>query len=357
MTEMQMASSSSASAVHTCAPGGCVANILMMGMGHILRTLTHPVNCRIFKNRCMPRMNYRIDDVRALLALHRSLSFVRGAQQLHITQSAFSRRIAQLEVAVGGPLVERSTRRVAFSAQGLELVRAVGPLLAGLDEAMEEAARCARGASGRVVVACLTTVAYALLPRVLDAFRRQYPQVRLHLRDDTGLRVTAAVQQREAEFGISVLADTQAGLHAQHVADDPYVLAFRRGHPLQAQAQVAWSELAPWRPTALHLTSANRQQMDAALAAAGIALPWFDEVEHLSSMLGLLRNGSAIGVLPRLALAAGGAELETRALVRPAVVRRIGLIRREETEMGQPAQALWTLLAAALGTASPLVRR
>jgi len=317
-------------------------------VGAIVQSRVYSVNCSFLLSQCMPRINYRTDDLRALLALNQTLSFVRGAELLHITQSAFSRRIAQLEAALQASLVERSTRRVALSPLGLELVREVGPLLASLDESLEEAGRRARGESGRIVVACLTTVAYALLPPVLEIFRQQYPQVRLQLRDDTGRRVTASVLQREAEFGISVLTHPVADLHCEHLADDAYVIAFRPGHPLADFDQVEWAMLAAWHPIALRSTSANRQQIDEALAAAGIASPWFDEVEHLSSMLGLLRSGTTIGVLPRLALDPIGEELQTRPLVSPAIVRRIGLIRREDAKLSQPSQALWTLLAEAL---------
>lgn len=76
----------------------------------------------------MSRINYRPDDLRALQALQVTLSFVRGAEMLHISQSAFSRRITQLEAALGVSLVERSTRRVAISSAG--------------QAPMREAARC-----------------------------------------------------------------------------------------------------------------------------------------------------------------------------------------------------------------------
>ncbi len=296
----------------------------------------------------MARINYRTEDLRALLALSQTLSFVKGAALLHITQSAFSRRISQLESALGASLVERSTRNVAFTALGLEVVRDAAPLLAALDEAMLEVGRRSRGESGRIAISCLTTVAYTLLPSVLEQFRALYPNVRLQLLDDTGRRVTASVLQREAEFGISVLGASIAGLYADHVADDPYVIAFSPGHELQKQREVQWSELAPWHPVALRSTSANRQQIDDALSAAGIAPPWFDEVEHLSSMLGLLRGSAVIGVLPKLALAAGASELQTRRLVKPSIVRRIGLIRRQDSQLSAPAQTLWDLLASAL---------
>ena len=144
----------------------------------------------------MPRIHYRLDDVRALLALQQHGSFVRAAQDLNITQSAFSRRIAQLEAAVGARLVERSSRHVALSALGQELVAEAGRWLPRLDESLQEAHRQAHGQSGRVRLACLTTVACSRLPAVLGRFRQSYPQVRLQVLRPLQAR-GPALQQRQ----------------------------------------------------------------------------------------------------------------------------------------------------------------
>jgi DNA-binding transcriptional LysR family regulator len=293
----------------------------------------------------MVLINYRVEDLRALATLHHSGSFVRAAERLHITQSAFSRRISQLEVAIGGALVVRTTRRVAFTALGLDLVRRTSVLLDQLDDSVAEAGRCALGESGRLDVACITTVAYSLLPPVLESFRQRYPKVRLHLRDDTGQRVAQAVLDREVEFGIGVLGPPQTELHCEHCADDPYVIAFQAGHPLEKRKRVAWKDLHAWQVVGLRSTSANRQQIDEALAAEGIAPPWFDEVEHLSSMLGLLRGGVGIGALPSLALHSRAAtDLVSRPLYSPKIVRRIGLVKRNDTELSKPATDFWNML-------------
>jgi len=303
-------------------------------------------------------INYRTDDLRALLALEATGSFVRAAERLHITQPAFSRRISQLESMLGGPLVERTTRKVAMTTLGLDLVRSAGPLLEQLDETLAEAARCARGEAGRLSVACLTTVAYALLPPVVRAFQHRYPHLRIHLRDDTGQRVLQAVLNREVEFGVGVLSNLPKDVASVHCADDPYVIAFSPGHPLERLRRVPWRALQAFRVIALRSTSANRQQMDAALAAEGITPPWFDEVEHLSSMLGLLRGGVGIGVLPQWALQSGGAsELRTRPLEAPAIVRPIGLLRRQDAALSEPAVVLWNMLQAQLMGQPPAPRR
>lgn len=306
----------------------------------------------------MTSINYRLDDLRALLALQATGSFVRAAHQMHITQPAFSRRISQLEAAVGGALVERTTRKVAMTSLGLDLVRRAAPLLSQLDDTVVETGRCARGESGRLTVACLTTVAHALLPQVLKAFQRRYPQVRLQLLDDTGQRVAQAVLSGEAEFGVGVLSGLHASLYAEAVAEDPYVVAFAPGHPLEALPEVSWQMLQAYRVIAMRPTSANRQQVDQALAAAGVPPPWFDEVEHLSSMLGLLIGGVGVGVLPRLALRSGTrVGLRSRPLVGPAVVRSIGLIRRQDALLSEPAQFFWHLLGASLRSPAPRARQ
>lgn len=290
------------------------------------------------------RINYRLEDLRALLALELHGSFVRAAQALNITQSAFSRRIAQLEEAVGARLVERTSRRVALSTLGKALVKDAGVLLPKLDQSMEEVSRQARGESGRVTLACLTTVACSRLPAVLRQFRSAYPHVRLHVRDDTGQRVTQSVLGREAEFGVSVVTPNTEGLITHSVAKDPFVLALSPKHPLAKHKKLSWRELEAWHPVTLSPSSANRQRMDAALAKAGIAAPWFDEVEHLSTMIGFLHHGQALGVLPRLALDVSARDLIVLPLVGPVLDREIALIRRPETALSQAAQHLWQLL-------------
>jgi len=296
----------------------------------------------------MSRINYRIDDLRALLALAQQKSFVRAAETLYITQSAFSRRIAQLEYVVGARLVERTSRRVALTPLGHELADQARIFVPQLDQSMEDAYRQARGESGSVTLACLTTVAYSRLPAVLGRFRQAFPNVRLHVRDDTGQRVTQSVINREAEFGVTVYNENSADLVMQSVACDHFVLAVSPEHPLARHKSLTWEALAQWKPVSLGRSSANRALIDAALMREGIASPWFDEVEHLSTMIGFLRNAQVVGVLPRMALDARAPDLVTLPLTQPVLSRDIALIRRTETELSKAAQVLWDMLADSL---------
>jgi DNA-binding transcriptional LysR family regulator len=294
-------------------------------------------------------MNYRLDDLRALAALHAHGSFFKAAQSQNITQSAFSRRILRLEDSLGGKLVERTTRKVALTALGLELVGKLAPLLQQLDASMRSAGAQAKGESGHIVVACLTTVAHTIFPMALRQFRKAHPNVRLHLRDDSNERVLQAVLAREAELGVCAMAQYSPEIHAEFCVEDPYVIAFPARHQLAKKKAVAWASLADYRVVGMRATNSNRQLIDAALREAGIPPPWFDEVEYLSSLMGLLQEGSTVGVLPSLAIPLSQAvKLQSRPLVQPQIKRKISLIRRADSKLTRAGQAFWDAVRAAL---------
>ncbi len=317
----------------------------------MMPTANNEIQCKLLRYYCVMRTNCDLPDLQAFCALVRCGGFNKTADLLALSPSALSRRISKLEEALGGRLVERTTRTMVLTPLGLALHERLAPLLDSLDDCLAGTARMARGEGGQMTVACITTVAYSLFPAALSRLRQRHPDVRVDLRDDTGARVRDAVLRREAEFGITVLWEDEPELACQSLRDDPYVLACAPGHPMAARAQAAWADLAGQRVLALRRSSANRQQIDAALAVAGVPAPWFDEVEHLSSMIGFLEHGGWMAVLPRLALAAT-TRVATIPLTAPTIARRICLVRRRDTTLSRPARALWDELARSI-TAPP----
>lgn len=301
----------------------------------------------------MQRINYQFTELRALISLYESHSFIKSAEQQHITQSAFSRRIARLEESIQGALVERSTRRVAFTALGQELVERVEPLLEQLDAAVQAIGAKARGESGCIVVASLASVAHSIFPLALRRFGAVHPGVALHLRDDSNERVLQAVLSREAEFGVCAMTKYPRDIVAQFCMEDTYVVAFPIDHPLEKSDTVHWRDLNDYRVVGMRATNLNRKLIDRRLATAGIPLPWVDEVEYLSSMLGLLQEGGAIGVLPGLAIGLPNtSKLQVRRLSHPRITRRISLIRRGDTRLSIAGLAFWNALHTELAAAA-----
>jgi DNA-binding transcriptional LysR family regulator len=126
-------------------------------------------------------MNVDLRQLRAFVAVARSLNFTRAAEELHIAQPSLSYTIQQLEKTVGFPLFRRTTRTTELTAEGaIFLVEAVA-VLDRFDAAMDRGTQIASGELGRLRVGYLIGAAVDHVPAISRAFSAAYPEVQLDL--------------------------------------------------------------------------------------------------------------------------------------------------------------------------------
>ncbi|PRC50202.1 LysR family transcriptional regulator, partial [Mycobacterium sp. ITM-2017-0098] len=101
------------------------------------------------------------------------------AERLHIAQPPLSQQIRQLERELGVTLLTRTTRSVELTAAGRAFLRSTVKILDAVDEAGEQARRIADGAEGRLVIGCVGSATYSLLPQLVRALRQTLPNVDL----------------------------------------------------------------------------------------------------------------------------------------------------------------------------------
>ncbi len=124
-----------------------------------------------------------LDLLRGFEAAARLLSFTRAGEELHLTQSAVSRQMQELEAQLGAPLFERRHRALALTEAGRQFYAAAAQVLATMREATDRL----RAQSGRHALAVTTTHSFAalwLIPR-LAGFTRAHPGVDVRISADT----------------------------------------------------------------------------------------------------------------------------------------------------------------------------
>src|ERR1700709_2719078 len=122
-----------------------------------------------------------LDALRAFVAVASHASFHDAATELELSASALTRRIKRLENALDVLLFERTTRSVSLTAQGeLFLPRAQG-VLRELEASLQQVTESTRNRTGQLTIACISTVAKHLLPRIVGDYHRRRPDVRLRL--------------------------------------------------------------------------------------------------------------------------------------------------------------------------------
>ena len=120
------------------------------------------------------RPNLSAKQLRCVVSLARFGSFVAAAADMEMSQPALTRAIKQVERAVGVQLFTRSTRRVALTAAGQEFVPTAERLLADLEISVQNMRALGARRRGQLVIACLMSVGYGLLPDLIATYRRRH---------------------------------------------------------------------------------------------------------------------------------------------------------------------------------------
>lgn len=138
-------------------------------------------------------------QLEALLWIVRLGGFSQAARQLHMTQSALSKRIQELESAVGAPVFDRTQRAARLTHMGEEVYAVAGELLQHRDAAIEKL-RCAEIPVTRARLGVTELTAMTWLPRLVQAMNRELPSIGI----DPCVQSTAALCEMVGENSIDL---------------------------------------------------------------------------------------------------------------------------------------------------------
>ena len=127
----------------------------------------------------MKRLQPPLHLLKAFITTARFASVSRASEALHLTQSAVSKQIAELEDMTGTLLFERIRKRLVLSPAGTRYEAAIKPLLAQLEAATLELITSGDGGGALHLSTLPTYGAKCLIPR-LPAFQKLHPQIALH---------------------------------------------------------------------------------------------------------------------------------------------------------------------------------
>lgn len=285
-------------------------------------------------------MNVSLRQLRAFVAVSRLGSFTSAAASLNITQSALSGLIKELELALGVQVVQRSTRKVQLSAVGAEFLPVSARILQDLDGALQAIADLKSLKSGVVRVAVPQLIACTLMPEVISAFARKFPDVDVRLSDCVVEGVIARLQGGEVDFAVGPERAALPEIATQVLFDMPFVAVFPANHPLSASKRVTWKGMLRYPHISLQGEYTQMLRADLQTAAGGLAFQPKSEVAFMTTAIGMV--GAGFGVTTCLPYAQSLIEqhgLKTRILTMPTVRRRFHLFTRVDRILAPAAQA------------------
>lgn len=288
----------------------------------------------------MTAMNITLKQIRALVAVAQTGSFTQAAGRLHLTQSALSVLIRELENELGIRLFDRTTRSVRLTDAGREFYPVAERMLADLQNAVVNSRELAAQRRGRVAVAATPLFSATLLPRGIAEYREQHPGVEVVLRDSLAGQVQRMVRDGDVDCGIATCTRGESEIVVESLMADTLILACPKGHVLGKKAHVTWRDLAGFPFIALSPDNSVGQIIDRVLAAADIIVPRAYEVSFLSTVVGLVAAGLGIAVLPSYACTTMRLyDIQTRRLTEPTVERPMSLLTSKDRSLSPAAES------------------
>ncbi len=285
--------------------------------------------------------------LKTFLAVTRSKSFTRAAEEVHLAQSSVSDQMQSLEAELGTALFTRSKQGLELTQAGETLVSYAQEILALTDEARSAVEATAGHVAGSVTIGALETIAAVKLPAWLSAFQNDHPDINLRLKVAGSGDLLRKLESGEIDVAFCF---DQGGLDARFVsrviATELLILATAPAGQFAA-GKPDWAELAAMEFLTTEVGCAYRAMFDKAFAEAGIVAPKpAAEVGSIGAIARLVTAGAGIGLVPRLAVAEALDRGEIIELPWPGPTQVVSLVTIWRRRRVQPP-ALLSLLAAA----------
>jgi DNA-binding transcriptional LysR family regulator len=230
-----------------------------------------------------------------MVAQHGSLAD--AADALGRTPSAVSMMLKQFEDHVGSPLFE-TARKSRLTPMGELIFAESRREVAHFENTVSVIEGLSRSELGYLRLAVTPSVAQAVLPPVIFEFVKRYPKIQIDLRDMDSAAIAYELTHERADIGIGTLAEVD-GMRRTELFSDAFGVVCRMDHLLADN----WDQLT-WSTIGDHTLIANGlcrlitdPEFAPVLARSRLMVP------NTTSLLGLVRQGVGITVLPKLAVA------------------------------------------------------
>ena len=279
-----------------------------------------------------------LDQLHTFLEIVRLKSFSKAALTCFRTQPAISAQVRQLEQELNANLFERLGTRIALTPAGRifgEYAEQILDLRRRAQESIQELERVPRG---ELIIAANEATCIYVLPDVFSEYKKQFPNVQLHVDRSYGSRVLQAVQDNLADFGITQLPVDAKKCQVVKIHSDEIRLLVPPGHPLAEKRQILAADVVPFQ-LLLPKTGTTRTKLNSWLEAVEDQLQVSMELDSTEMIKRFVMAKLGISFLAgshcREEVASG--KLATIALGPEQMIRRLGLIYRKDKALSRAA--------------------
>ncbi len=264
--------------------------------------------------------------IRLAVACAQTGSLTGAAREAHLAIAAASRRIRELEDAIGSPLFERHARGLLPTAAGRVFVKHGLDLLQTVERMGSEVSDLRHGVARHIRMCASTAAINQFLPPLLARYAREHPQMRVDLEEQVSEAVATTLREGRADVGVFVEGPEAADLSTRLFRRDELVLVMPRGHALAVtRTPLPFADALEEDWISLNTGAAMLQQQQQTALAVGRPFKLRMQVRSFDAVCHLVASGLGIAILPKAATAPllRAMKLVSRPLADPWARRRL----------------------------------
>ena len=279
-------------------------------------------------------MSIKIEMMRCFHAVAESGSLAEASDRLGRTPSAVSMMLKQFEDHIGASLFETS-RKSKLTPLGVQVLAEARRELEHFDRTVAMIEGLSKAELGLVRLVATPSVAQMILPPVLRRFLDTHQNVQIDLRDMDSQSVHQEMRAERADIGLAGIGP-MSGVDAVPLFRDPFGVVCRADHPLAKDwDSLTWSDLSEVSYIANGLCDQIRDPDFRPIRAAAKL-----SVHNTASLLGVVREGIGVTVLPKMAVPPEFTDLVFLPLVDTAAQREVWLLSQPAAMLTPAARAL-----------------
>ena len=291
----------------------------------------------------------QFQQLQYFVAVAETRHFTRAADLVHVAQPSLSQQIKALERELGADLFRRARGNITLTDAGEALLPLARRILADADTARHEVQEVAQLRSGRVRLGATPSLCTGLLPDVLRAFHDRYPGIRLMIEEGGSHDLVRLLARGALDLALVVLplpSPSPALTTVELLREDLVVVsspeARAPGGPGRRTVRVADLESEPL--VMFRHGYDLRELTVAACRAEGFEPDFAVEGGEMDAVLGFVRAGLGVAVVPRMVATRSGRGLRVTPLARPGLRRTIALAHRSDVAPPRAARELQRML-------------
>lgn len=246
---------------------------------------------------------YHIDptSLRVFLVAARHLNLTRTANEVHMTLSAVSKRISELENHTGCLLFQRKARGLELTTAGRALIEHAQRVLFDMQQLSSDMRAFANGEKGLIRIWANTSAIIQFLPQDLASFTKQHPDIQLGLEEKHSHEIITALDQEQIDIGIFAYQFASANIQTTPYRTDELVLLTPIDHPLAHYKKIDFYKALDFDFVGLTIGSSLNQLIE----EGNNNIRFRVQVSSFDAICRMVAIGLGVSVLPIQAIAQG----------------------------------------------------